>query len=192
MTAYRGPVRWDALFDDLEAQLRAADDDVAAMHAERVRAEVADVVLVDRLRAAVGQPVVVRLLGGEVVEGAVESAGPDWLLLAEAAGEALVPLAALARLEGLPRAVAAPPGAVERRLGLASVLRAVARDRSAVRLSLREAGAAGAALTGTVDRVGADHLDLAAHPVDEARRPSAVRGVVVVPLAALSCVRRAR
>ncbi|MGQ7295064.1 hypothetical protein [Quadrisphaera sp. KR29] len=183
-------MRWDALFADLEAQLEAADDDVAGMHAERVRAEVAGVELRDRVRGAVGQPLVLRLAGGEAVAGGLRAAGPDWLLLEETGGEALVPLAAVLVVEGLTRAVAAPAGAVEGRLGLTSVLRGVARDRSAVRLHLREPG--GVVLTGTVDRVGADHLDLARHAVDEARRPGAVRGTWAVPLPALACLRRAR
>ncbi|TNM60042.1 hypothetical protein FHN55_19850 [Streptomyces sp. NP160] len=181
-------MRWDALFADLEAQLEAADDEVSAMHAERVRAEVAGVELRDRLRASAGQRVALRLAGGEAVEGALRAAGPDWLLVEEAAGEALVPLVAVVLLDGLTRSLAAPAGAVENRLGLASALRGVARDRSAVRIWLRETG--GGAITGTVDRVGADHLDLARHAVDEPRRPGAVRGVVTVPLAALACLRR--
>lgn len=185
---YRGLMRWDALFADLEAQLDAADDDLAAMHAERVRAEVAGVELRDRLRAALGQRVVLRLTGGGGVDGVLRAAGPDWLLVEEAAGEALVPLAAVVLLDGLTRSLAAPAGAVEGRLGLASALRGVARDRSAVRIWLGAGD--GGVLTGTVDRVGADHLDLARHAVDEARRPGAVRGVVTVPLRALACLRR--
>lgn len=185
---YRVIMRWDALFADLEAQLDAADDDLVAMHAERVRAEVASVELRDRLRAGLGQRVALRLAGGGPVDGALRAAGPDWLLVEEVAGEALVPLAAVVLINGLTRSLAAPAGAVEGRLGLASALRGVARDRSAVRVALRDQG--GDVLTGTVDRVGADHLDLARHAVDEPRRPGVVRGVVTVPLAALACVRR--
>lgn len=186
--AYRERMRWDSLFADLEAQLDAADDDVAAMHAERVRAEVAGVELRDRLRGAVGQDLALRLAGGEQVAGLLRTAGPDWLLVGEPSGEALVPLAAVVVVDGLTRSLAAPAGRVEGRLGLASALRGVARDRSAVRLWLRDPGSA--VLTGTVDRVGADHLDLARHAADEPRRPGAVRGTSAVPLGALACLRR--
>jgi hypothetical protein len=190
-------VRWDALFADLEAQLDAAvaaGDDVAGL----VRAEVARTDLADRLRAHAGAAVVLRLTDGQWLRGAVLEAAPQWLLLAEGAtGEpgghplggstgrqVLVPLTALERVGGLSRAVAPPPGAVERRLGLGAALRALSRDRVPVGLLL-----AGGALSGTIDRVGADHLDLAVHPAGEARRAAAVTEVAVVPFAALLGVR---
>lgn len=188
MLTYRDRVRWNSLFADLEAQLDAAEDEVAVEHAERVRAEVAGVHLRDRLRGAAGLPLGVRLLGGARVDGRLRAAGPDWLLLEEPTGEVLVPLSVVTVLEGLPRALAAPAGPVESRLGLASVLRAVARDRSPVRVALL--GEDVGVITGTLDRVAADHLEVARHARDEPRRPGAVRGVVVVPLAALACVRR--
>ena len=47
----------------------------------------------------------------------------------------------------------------------------------------------GSVLPGTIDRVGADHLDLAEHGRGELRRAAAVRQVRLVPLAALVAVR---
>jgi hypothetical protein len=182
-------VRWDSLFADLEAQLDAAADSSGVLDG-LVRAEVARTELADRLRAHVGTPVGLRLLDGQWLRGAVVEAAPQWVLVTDGDGggerQVLVPLGALERVAGLSRAVAAPAGAVERRLGLGPALRALARDRVGVALLL-----AGSTVTGTIDRVGADHLDLAVHPAGEARRPGLVSEVVAVPFRALLAVRSA-
>ena len=49
----------------------------------------------------------------------------------------------------------------------------------------------GTLLTGTVDRTGADFLELAEHPLGDARRFGAVRTVRTIPLEALAGVRTA-
>ena len=45
------------------------------------------------------------------------------------------------------------------------------------------------AVAGTIDRAGADHLDLALHDIDEPRRSATVRGYRLIPFTALSWVR---
>ena len=186
---YRDHVRWDSLFADLEAQLAAAAESPGALDG-LVRAEVARTELADRLRAHLGAPVGLRLLDGQWLRGLLLEAAPQWALLSDGEGGAgrqvLVPLTALERVSGLSRAVAAPAGVVERRLGLGPALRALARDRLGVSLLLVSGG-----VTGTIDRVGADHVDLAVHPAGEARRPELVSEVVAVPFAALLAVRSA-
>jgi hypothetical protein len=77
---------------------------------------------------------------------------------------------------------------VESRLGLRHVLRGIARDRSAVRISLID----GTAIDGTIDRLGADFVEVAQHAAGELRRRDQVRDVVLVPLSALAVVRRGR
>ncbi|MFC8191326.1 hypothetical protein ACFUMH_06635 [Cellulomonas sp. NPDC057328] len=151
-------MRWERLFADLEGQLAAGAAEQGRWDvADLVRAERAQVGLVDRLRAAVGARVRVRLAdGGEPLEGEVVDAGTDWLLLGVAGHRrAVVPLTALDVVSGLPVAVAPPAGRVESRLGLAHVLRALARDRATVTVRTR-----GGMLTGRVERVGADHVDV--------------------------------
>ena len=113
----------------------------------------------------------------------------QWLLVEEVPGRAaLVPAAAAAWVAGLGRASAPQPGgSLARRVGLGSALRGLARQRVPVRVALREGGS----LTGTFDRVGADHVDLAEHLPDEARRPEAVRGVRTLPFTAIGLVRPA-
>ncbi|MEJ5914149.1 hypothetical protein [Pseudokineococcus sp. 1T1Z-3] len=198
---YRARVRWERLFADLEAQLEAeAEAALRSEVADRTRAEQADVWLADRVRAHVGAPLVLHLQGGGVVVGRVEDVGPDWVVLLEqaAAGrsQALVPLGVVSSVGGLTRRVALPAGQVLRRLSLRTALRALARDRAPVRLDVAGAsygaGAAGPAsgeLAGTLDRVAADHVDLALHPPGEPRRAGAVLEVRAVPLAALRVVR---
>jgi hypothetical protein len=178
-------VRWDRLFDDLEAQLASeAAADLRSEVAERSRAEVGSLHLADRLRAHVGHAVDLRLRDGSPLRGTCRDVAVEWLVLTDGpAMQALVPLSAVVWVSGLTRAVDAVPGVVLRRLGLPHALRALARDRATVRLRLD-----GGEVTGTIDRVGADHVDLAEHPVGEARRPAAVRRVLSVRTGALLAV----
>jgi len=149
-------MRWEALFADLEAQLAAqsaAELDVEI--AELTRAERATVAIADRLRAAQGAVLTLRLRGGSAVEGLVLDAAPQWLLLGAHGRRVLVPLAAVATVGGLGRQAAPQPGVVEGRLTLGHALRALARDRVLVQIDLE-----GVELAGRIERVGADHLDL--------------------------------
>jgi hypothetical protein len=183
-------VRWDALFDDLEAQAAAlATAERAAEVDERTRVELGALTVLDRLRGATGTPVVVRLPGDLTLRGTVERVGPDWLLLGEETGrEALVATGQLLGVRGLTRQAAAPDSmtVVESRLTLRHALRGVARDRSAVRIQLTDGS-----VDATIDRVGGDFLDVAVHPVGEPRRGRDVREVDLVPLGAVVAVRRA-
>ncbi|MEJ5866139.1 hypothetical protein WDV85_00120 [Pseudokineococcus sp. 5B2Z-1] len=180
-------MRWQRLFEDLEAQLeQEAAAELRAEVADRTRAEQADVWLADRLRAAGALEVALHLRDGAVVAGRVDDAAPEWVVLAEARGQALVPLASVASVAGLPRRVAPPAGEVLRRTSLRTALRALARDRAAVRVAV-----AGAELAGTIDRVAGDHVDLALHAPGEPRRAGAVLEVRAVAIGALLAVRSA-
>lgn len=158
-------MRWESLFADMEAQLAAGRlADVRADVAELARAERASIALAARARASVGRPVRVLVGGAEVVEGELVDAASEWLLVATSpVRRALVPLASAAAVDGLVAHAAPAAGAVESRLGLGHALRALARDRAVVRVRAGDAD-----LTGRIERVGADHLDLA--DVDGARR----------------------
>ncbi len=182
-------MRWQALFADLEAQLASARQaELEGEVADRSRREVAALRLADRLRAARGVPLTFGVPGLGSLPGRVAAVGADWLLVGAAPADVLVPLAAVAWVGGLP-ADAAPGAApaVMSRLGLGYALRGISRDRSAVTLVLRD----GARLAGTIDRVGADFLDLAEHPPDEPRRHDVVVAVRTVPFAGLAAVRPA-
>lgn len=185
-------MRWEALFADLEAEFESGQAaELAAEVADRTRREVARVRLLDRLRASKDAPITAYLPAGLTATGTLSSVGPDWFLLREAvdgvAGrEILVVLAAVQSLGGLGgRSVSTAPTALAARLDLRYALRGLARARVPVRLLLRD----GSAVSGTLDGVGSDYLDLAEHEPGQPRRPAAVRGVRTVPLAALAAVR---
>lgn len=182
-------MRWEALFADLDGQLAAADAaELAAEVTDRSRREVARLHLGDRARVAVGAQLTVGLGAAGSPTGRLVRSGPDWWLLSGQGGvDQLVCTGAITWVTGLPALAGEPTevSAVQARLGLAYALRGIARDRSAVTVILRD----GTTLAGTIDRVGADFIDLAEHAPGEARRASAVRGGRTVPLAALAVVR---
>jgi len=183
-------MRWQGLFEDLEAQ--AAAMQVAERGAEieeRTRAETAQLALIDRLRPAVGLDLKLRCRGGLVLAGRPRHVGAEWLLLDEGGGrEALVSLASVATIGGLGRLSAAPNtmSRVESRLGLRHALRGIARDRSVLRAYLADA----TTVDGTIDRVGADFVEIAVHAPGEVRRRTEVREVLVMALRELVAVRR--
>lgn len=182
-------MRWDRLFADLDAQLVAADAaELAGEVADRTRWEVARLHLADRARMAPRAQVNIGLGAAGVVAGRLERSGPGWWLVSSAGGiDQLVCTEAMSWVSGLP-ALAADPEAqsvVEGRLGLTYALRGIARDRSPVTVVMRDASTC----TGTVDRVGADFLDLAEHAPGEPRRPGVVRGARTIPLSAIAVLR---
>lgn len=184
-------MRWTRLFDDLEAQLAAQERAELLLEVvDSTRSERGRVLWAERLLATTEQPVRVRVRGVGQLTGTVHEVGADWLVLLIAVqgparrGEVLVPQKAVLSVSGLsPRA---DQRATRRLLDLRLALRALSRDRSVVRVTDVEGGQ----LTGTIDRVGRDHVDVADHADDIPRRAGAVRAVHTVPLAALATVRQ--
>ena len=101
-----------------------------------------------------------------------------------------MPLAAVVAI-GMPHpdvlrsARPAASGGLSERMTLGFVLRDLVRRRSGVSLHLTS----GRVLDGTIDRAGADHLDIALHERGTSRRSDAVTGHRIVPFAAVSWVR---
>ncbi|MFC7406364.1 hypothetical protein [Georgenia alba] len=168
-------MRWEALFEDLEGQLSAAEraqDD--ALVAELTEAEVGTTAFADRIRARRGHEVRFRLRTGEDVAGVVLDAAPQWVLLGEADRRTLCPLTSVQAAWPL-GPVAPEPGAVERRLGMSHVLRALAREGARVRVACE-----GGSYTGWLTRVGADHVDLRSAAGEPVSLTLALRSVVLV------------
>jgi hypothetical protein len=180
-------VRWDELFADLEGQLAGEE---AAAHraelAERSRIELSGLGLLDRLAAHRERVVALAVRDVGTLRGRLVDVALEWLLLEEGAGRVLlVPTGACLWLTGLGRrSEPQSERSTARRLGLASPLRTLARQRLPVSMQLD----ADTRLTGTIDRVYADHCDLAEHAADRPRRAAEVRDVRVVPFAAIALV----
>lgn len=193
---YSRGVRWDRLFDDLEDQLASEwEAERAALDTEAERLRLARVGLRARLEALAGGVVSVEFVDGTVVTAAVGGVGADWVALdpqGARSGALIAPLAAIACL-GMPHADvlrSARPAASARspladRMTLGYVLRDLVRRRVAVALQLTH----GRMLTGTVDRAGVDHLDIALHDPGSPRRAAEVTGHRLVPFSAVAWVR---
>ncbi|MCG7423258.1 hypothetical protein MHY29_10590 [Micrococcus sp. ACRRV] len=180
-------MRWDGLFEDLEARWSALEwDATRAEAAELTRGEWAALTLEERLRGARGETVRLHLAWGEHRDVRLGTVGDGWVSVnAAAADSLLVPLTSVVAWEGPLGTASTAPEGVRSRPGLPAALRQLARARAAVRVVAGNGVELG---EGTIDRVGRDHVDLARHPRDEARRAGQVRGRLVVPLAALGLV----
>ena len=180
---YIGSVRWDRLFDDLEAQLSARDRlELDAEIAERTRLERAKVTLGERILGAHGRDLAARLRGGTTVRGELVDSGDGWMLFVEPGDrQVLVSLPAVLGLSGLGRP---RDDARARRFGIGSALRGISRDRRTVVVTDIDGGV----VHGTVDAVGADSFAVTEHPLDTPRRTEHIRGERMVPFAALAAV----
>lgn len=178
-------MRWPELFADLEGQLAAESHRERDLEvADRTRRERAAVELGERLSASIDQQLDLRVRAAGEVVGHLADVGRDWLLLdQDHRCSALVPFGSILQISGCAALSASAPSTT-RRFGLGHALRALSRDRAAVRLLDVD----GRFVTGTLDRVGADHLDLAQHPLDLPRRQAHVTAQLVVPFAAVAVV----
>lgn len=158
-------MRFERIFDDLEGrfahqereEMRAVSDDLA-------RAERAQLSLADRLRGAGAHSLTLHLGAVLRLEGTVEEVGEGWLSVREtgARQRAVVPLPAIVLVQGLPTRARPAEETLRSPLGLGSVLREIARDRSVVRLETSAGG-----ITGRIAAVGADALDVQSLPTGE-------------------------
>jgi hypothetical protein len=158
-------MRWDALFADLEAAaegewLRERDTEIA----ERTRAELARLRLVDRLAAGQrgagrGLPdLLVDVLAVGALRGEIARVAEDWFVLVTSSHEWVVAVDAVVGIRGLPPTARSPQtrSAASRGLGWAAAWRVLARDRAPVQVMRRD----GSAVTGTPGRVGRDYVEI--------------------------------
>lgn len=195
-------MRWDRFFEDLEDQLASEwEAERVALDTEAERLRVARTTLRERLLALAARErgavaPTFETLDGTTIAGWPTVVGADWAgveLDGTRAGAALLALGAVVGV-GMPesdvvrsaRATApARSATLAERMTLGFVLRDLARRRAPVSVQL----VTGRLLAGTIDRAGADHLDLALHEPGTPRRASEVTGYRLVSLAALAWVR---
>ncbi|GAA3610661.1 hypothetical protein LG314_09680 [Agrococcus terreus] len=186
-------MRFDDLFDDLESQLEAElGAERRDLEAEEERFRVGRLELHERIAAA-PRTLDLTLRGGGRIRLRRMALGRDWLngLVLEGAPAdtgALVPLRAIAGIELDADGAAASvrpqsAGDLSRRLSFAFALRDLARRRAHVILEGPHP------LSGTIDRVGRDHLDLALHEPGASPRLGTVRSWRIVPFDAFDWVR---
>jgi len=190
-------MRWERLIDDLAAQIdHEQREEERALALEEERHRLGRLTLRDRVRAlhGAGLPVRCELVDGRALTLVPDSIGRDWLagsaevhlgarvIVHFPAVEAILPVRdeLAASLEPLPES----PTALAARIGFGFLLRDLARRRSPVLVH----GVAGTDWHGTIDRVGADHVELALHARGVPRREAEVRGYRLVPFDRISTV----
>lgn len=194
-------MRWDHLFDDLAGQLEhELQSEESDLHQEEERLRLGRLSLRDRLvalRAAsdgTASSIRCRLRSGVVERVRIVTVGRDWLAgdLEGSPGrqQAMVPFAAIdAVLLTSTQAMLSLEPVAERsevaaRLGVGFLLRDLCRRRAAVNIRTLTAD-----VSGTIDRVGRDHLDLAVHDRDVPRRSTEVDHVRLISIDQVLLVR---
>ncbi|MGL4255738.1 MAG: hypothetical protein ACRCSL_05340 [Microbacterium sp.] len=193
-------MRWDRFFEDLEGQLASEwEAERAALDSEAERLRLSKVALRERLVQLIGgdapgSALSLDLSDGTALRGRVTGVGADCVAILPAEGRpgaVVVPLLAIAGI-GMPhhdllRSARPAPArsALADRLTFGFVLRDLVRRRAGVAVHM----SGGRVFHGTVDRAGADHLDLALHDPGAPRRSDAVTGHRIVPYASISWVR---
>lgn len=156
-------MRWERLWSDLESQAAALDrDELAAEVHDRTLIEQSSVLLMDRVRASVGEHLRCEVAGGGQWRGVLLGVGSDWLALGRSDSSAhstvIVASVAVRAVTGLlPRAVLLDSlGAVARRSTLAMLVRHLASAGDRVQLHRVDAGP----VSGRVAVVGRDYLQI--------------------------------
>ncbi|BAU33072.1 uncharacterized protein MalAC0309_2230 [Microcella alkaliphila] len=190
---YGARMRWDHLFDDLAGQLEhelTAEEADLQKEEERLRLGRLGVreriVALKRTRDHALMEVAVTLRTGARIRLEPMTVGRDWMagdIDGRDDAQAVVPFDAIESITLRDEQITPsltpeePKPDLSSRLGLPFLLRDLCRRRVAVRIDT-----VSSSLTGTIDRVGRDHLDLAEHDLDTPRRREVVRGVRLVRL----------
>ena len=197
-------MRWDDLFDDLEGQLeRELHSEATGLRLQKERQRLEHVSMRTRLSSVVRSVglggtlrLSVVLVTGETLTLRPTTLGLDWLA-ADLLGadskrvECVIPLSAIAAVllteEQILASLSVESESTAKqteRYGFPFVLRTLCRKRRTLELDTY-----GGVLTGTIDRVARDHLDLAVHPLGTFRRTPEILHYRLVALWQIHVVR---
>lgn len=178
-------MRWDALFEDLDSQWRAAEQRALENEVnELARVESAQSTLADALRGSVGRELTAVLRNDAVVHGVLQRVAAQWLLLGAGRRSVLLPLSSLVRITGVNGSVVPESRGIPHTLGAA--LRALARNRAVVTVDVDQGRPT--SLRGVLDRVGADYVQVALMIDGATRRHANLGGFAMVPMGAIVSV----
>jgi hypothetical protein len=201
-------MRWDSLFDDLESQLEhELHSDENDLRAEEYRHRLGRLSLRERIATFSSQgrqdrePVSLELVTGETIVVVPQTFGRDWLsadlvtagehagaviVLMDAVAAVVVPKPMVTRSLDVPEVADSEPRLTDR-IGIAFALRDVCRRRAFV--AVHCVSGISAVHSGTIDRVGRDHFDLAVHEAGVPRRERNVAHERLVPFSQLAYLR---
>lgn len=180
-------MRWNDLFADLEAQLefgqwQAVEQDAA----ELTRGMWAELTLIDRIRAAMGQRVRIVLQDGRTQQLEVKAVGPSWVGGVDDTSSLILAREVIVGVDANLRRAEVPSRPLQAGPSLAGIYRILSRRREPLQILAKN----GSVLAeGTIDRVGKDHLDVALHARDDFRRSAALQGLRIIPFDAILLVR---
>lgn len=185
--SYSCHMRWDSLFDDLEAQM--AEQDRAQMRdeiSENIRIERSTAELIHTLSRFQGQELTIHLSGESEVRATLGPIAVDYLCLESESTQWVITNRVIQSIS-LPSKNGA---GIDRRrqiksIRFSSVIRSLLRDRSRCQVY----GHDGRALAeGTLAQVAKDYLMIAVHPRDEFARAGDISGRLLIPLDSIGWV----
>ncbi|MFJ2144172.1 MULTISPECIES: hypothetical protein [unclassified Arthrobacter] len=185
--SYSGRMRWDSLFDDLEAQL--AEQSRAQLReeiAENIRVERATAELLPTLMRFYGHELSLRLAGGSELRAKLGPCATDYICLETEQAQWVIRSGAIESFALPPRrAPAVERRAPGRSVKFSSVLRGLLRDRARCHVF----GRAGSSMAeGTLTQVAKDFLIILVHPRDEFARAQQASTQLLIPLDAIGWV----
>src|SRR5690625_5230154 len=131
-------MRWNDLFADLEGQLEFGQwEAVEQDAAELTRGLWAELTLMDRLRAALGQRLRLTLCDAHSHTLLIQAVGPAWVGGVDDAGALLIPREAILSVDGDLRRGVVPRRRLEAGPNMGAVYRMLARRREPVQIAAR-------------------------------------------------------